>query len=442
VSFSHLPLALRSAFLELAHWLHQRSAARLPRLLAGILFAKGRRTVTSWFRAAGIADDHRRGYVTACAVGRAADSMALTVQAAVRPLLAPRRLLLAIDDTPTPRHGPCVEGCGVHHSPSPGPAGGRHVYGHVWVALAALARHPDWGTIAPPVPAHLDVRAKDVGKRPPERRRPFHTKLELAARQSRWLLPWVGGHFARRWVAVDGGHAKRPFLRPAKQDGWVVVSRRRKDARRCGRPPAQRRPGQRGPMPTCGKGRIALARRAGHPGGWQPVECGQYGAAVTKAVTSFLAAWRPAGGVIRVVRVKEPDGWVAFCCTDPRASAAAVRAAMAGRGAIGQTNKDVREVGGAGQPPARNPDSSVGGVNRNLWLYSLVEARGWHKAEEGLVDRSGSPWDSEPRRPSHADRREALRRGVLRAEIEGARSVRPPKGGMRAVAGRLVDLAA
>src|SRR5688572_21134740 len=50
---SHLPPFLTSTFTALAHWLHQRSAARLPRLLIGILFATGRRTVTAWLRAAG-----------------------------------------------------------------------------------------------------------------------------------------------------------------------------------------------------------------------------------------------------------------------------------------------------------------------------------------------------------------------------------------------------
>jgi hypothetical protein len=442
VSFSHLPPLLRSAFLELARWLQKRSAARLPLLLTGILLARGRRTVTSWFRAAGITDDYRQGYVTVCAAGRAANSMALTAQAAVRPLLDRRRLLLAIDDTPTPRYGPCAEGCGVHHNPSPGPAGERHVYGHVWVVLAALARHPDWATIALPVQAELYVRARDVGKLPPGRPRPFRTKLELAAGQLRRLLPWVEGHFARRRVAVDGGYAKRPFLRPAQQDGWVVVSRRRKDAHLCDLPPAQRRPGQRGPMPTYGKGRIALAKRAGHRGGWQPVECVQYGRKVTKTVKSFLATWRPAGGVIRVVLVREDDGWVAFFCTDPGATAAEVLEAMADRGAVEQTNKDVKEVWGAGRQRVRNLDSGVGCFNLNLWLYSLVEAWAWHKAEGELVDRSASPWDTEPRRPSHQDKRKALQRESLRAEIEEALSGRPTKGGMRELAGRLLALAA
>jgi hypothetical protein len=46
-------------FLELAHWLDCRRAARLPLLLCGILLASGRRTVASWFRAAGITDEFR-----------------------------------------------------------------------------------------------------------------------------------------------------------------------------------------------------------------------------------------------------------------------------------------------------------------------------------------------------------------------------------------------
>src|SRR3954465_10511086 len=124
---SHLPSLLTSAFLDLAHWLHRRSADRLPLLLAGILFARGRRTVTSWFRAAGITDDFRPAYTTVCAVGREADHMALSTLDAVLPLLDPRRLRVAIDDTPTPRYGPEVEGAGVHHNPTPGPAGEKYV---------------------------------------------------------------------------------------------------------------------------------------------------------------------------------------------------------------------------------------------------------------------------------------------------------------------------
>ena len=78
----------------------------------------------------------------------------------------------------------------------------------------------------------------------------------------------------------------------------------------------------------------------------------------------------------------------------------------------------------------------------NLWMYSLVEAWAWGKAEEELVDRSASPWDAEPRRPSHNDRRKALQRMVLRAEIEEAIAGRPTKEDFRRLAERLLALAA
>src|SRR3954468_18116278 len=116
---SHLPPFLTSAFSALARWLDKRSAARVPLLLFGVLFARGRRTVTSWFRAAGITDDFRQSYATVCSVGRHREDMAATVLHTVRPLLDNKRLLLAIDDTPTPRYGPFVEGAGIHHNPSP-----------------------------------------------------------------------------------------------------------------------------------------------------------------------------------------------------------------------------------------------------------------------------------------------------------------------------------
>ncbi len=41
----------------LATGLHARNRWRLPVLLVGILFAQGRRTVTTWLRAAGVSDD-------------------------------------------------------------------------------------------------------------------------------------------------------------------------------------------------------------------------------------------------------------------------------------------------------------------------------------------------------------------------------------------------
>jgi hypothetical protein len=437
---SHLPVSLTTAFAALAHWLDRRSAARLPLLLWGILFARGRRTVTSWFRAAGITDDFRPAYTTVCAVGHRTSLMALSTLHAIEPLLKGRRLTVAIDDTPTARYGPEVEGAGLHHNPSPGPAGEKYLYGHVWVTVAALARHPDWDTIALPVQAQLYIRARDLEDLPPDRRRPFQTKLEQAAGQLRWLTPWVASDFEERWAVVDGGYAKKPFLRAARKDGWVVVGRLRKDAALWSLPlpkPAHRP----GPQATYGKQRLSLAKRAGQPRGWQQVECVQYGKKVVKTIKTFLATWRPASGVIRVVLVQEEEGWVAFFCTKPESTAAEVLAAAADRSALEQTNKDVKEVWGAGQQQVRNLHSNEGCFNLNLWLYSLVEAWAWDKPEEELVDRSACPWDSEPRRPSHQDKRKALQRQVLQQEIQAVLSGRVDKHQIQEVMERLVRLA-
>jgi hypothetical protein len=437
---SHLPSFLTTAFASLAHWLDKRSAARLPLLLFGILFAKGRRTVTSWFRAAAIADDFRPFYTTVCSSGRHSQEMAVSTLLAVAPLLGKERLLLAIDDTPTARYGPFVEGAGIHHNPSPGPAGEKYVYGHVWVTLAALARHPDWDTIALPLQAQLYIRKDDIDKLLPERPRPFRTKLEMAVEQLKWAKSWVSHRFEQLWVVVDGGYAKRPFLKGAKRHGFTVISRLRKDAALWSLP--QVKPaGQHGPQATYGKERISLAKRAGQTRGWQQVECVQYGEKVTKTIKTFLATYKPAGGLIRVVLVKEEDDWLPFFAVGAEVSAEEILEAMADRGAHEQTNKDVKEVWGAGQQQVRNVFSSEGCFNLNLWMYSLVEAWAWDKEEEELSDRSASPWDSEPRRPSHQDKRKALQREILQGEIQEALAGRPSKGEFRALAQRLLELA-
>jgi hypothetical protein len=58
-------------------------------------------------------------------------------------------------------------------------------------------------------------------------------------------------------------------------------------------------------------------------------------------------------------------------------------------------------------------------------MHSLVELWAWDKPERQLSDRSLSPWDCQPRRPSHADRRNALRRQCLRNELSAIERKHP-----------------
>jgi hypothetical protein len=441
--FSQLPALLSAWFTTLADALDARSAPRLFALFLGALFARGRRTVTSWFRAAGITLDFRRAYSALWAAGRRAESLAHRLLGCVLgPLLRlvpGDHLLFAIDDTPTARYGPHVQGAGIHHNPTPGPAGEKFVYGHLWVTLAWVVRHRWWATLALPLRALLYVRAQDVPKLAKDYPWDFRTKLELAVALVRWLLVWLGRTGKALWLVVDGAYAKRPLLRPALALGLVVFSRLRKDARLRSVPPTQRRRGQRGPLPTYGKDPIDLAKRAGQKRGWQQVACVQYGKRVTKTIKTFEATWGPVGGRLRVVIVREQDGWLAFFCTDVGVSAVTILEVMADRGALEQTFKDVKEVWGAGQQQVRNVYASVGAFTLNLVLYSVVEAWAWARGEEELVDRSQSPWDTEERRPSHADKRRALQREILRGEFQAALGGRVNLEEFRDLATRLLE---
>ena len=340
-------------FSHLAAILDPRSAPRLVRLFLGAVLAAGRRTVTSWLRAAGITDEFRPAYTTVAAAGKRTDLIAARLaHSALRPMLAAaERLTFGIDDTPTQRYGPEVEGAGVHHNPTPGPAGSRYVYGHVWVVLGLLARHPAWGTIALPLLARLYVRRKATLPRiAPDHRPTFRTKLELAVELVRWAVIWLGFLGKPLWVVADGAYAKAAFLKPLHALGVTVVSRLRKDAALCS-VPGPRRPGRRGRTRIYGEHRIDLAKRAGQRRGWQLGVFDLYGKPTAKKYKTFLATWRPAGGLIRVVLVKEPHGWVAFFCTDPAATVADVLSSVADRFSSGD-GVPGREGSRRGRPAA------------------------------------------------------------------------------------------
>jgi hypothetical protein len=115
---------------------------------------------------------------------------------------------------------------------------------------------------------------------------------------------------------------------------------------------------------------------------------------------------------------------------------------MADRGAIEQLFKDLKEVWGAGQQQVRNVYACIGAFTVNLTLYSVVEAWAWGRAEEELIDRSQAPWDTEDRRPSHADKRKALQREILHAEIRAVLGRQAETQEFQNLTRRLLDLAA
>jgi hypothetical protein len=398
--------------------LDSRTRWRLPIVLSGLLLARGRRTVTTWLRAQGILGDFDEYYYFLASLGRKIESLSTRLfQLLLLRLPIGERIVLALDDTPTRRYGPKVEGAGIHHNPTSGPDDHKFIYGHLWVTLAWVVRHPRWHTIGLPLRALLYVKAKDLPKLHGRCCWTFRTKLQMAAELVKWAEKVARPLAIPLWIVADGAYACRPLLRAILALGVTFISRLRKDAGLRTLPPP-RRQGQRGGRRKYGTQAISLAKRAAHRRGWQQIEVVLYGGRrVTKTYKTFLATWPVAGGVIRVVIVRESNRWDPFFSTDPDASVESILECFSDRSSIEQVFHDIKEIWGAGQQQVRNLFTNVACYHLNLWMHTLVELWSWNKSADELCDRSLSPWDWMPRRPSHADRRNALRRNCFQNEL-------------------------
>lgn len=394
--------------------LQVRTATRLTILCAGMLLADDRRTVTSWMYAAGVLDDWDRFYDCLKSLGRVTQVVAGMLLIIIVQKFAPQagqRVVFAIDDSPTKRYGKHVEGAGVHHNPTPGPAGSDWLYGHNFVTLAWLQTHPLFGVIALPLLSKLYVRACDVPALDAKYGWEFRTKHELALDNVRWLISrmrGLGWKFAV-WIVFDGAYAARPLLVPLIELGVTIISRLRKDAALFDLPPADAH-GNR----IYGKNRISLKKRAASAGGWTTMIYMCRGAEVTRQYKTFLATTKLTGGVIRVVILQYEDGsWAPYFCTDTSASVFDILTAVGDRWALEEHYHDVKEVWGAGEQQVRNVFSNIACWHLNQWMFTLVELCSWNVPAEQLVDRANRSWDNPARRPSHADKKRRIAREML-----------------------------
>lgn len=420
MAYYRAPKEWEDWFEWLSAGLHGRSQWRLAPLLMGVLFAGGRRVVASWIRTAGVSDDYQDYYYFLQSVGQRWQELGRRVLVLVlhQVLKDQQRVLVAIDDSPTKRYGPKVEGAGIHHDPTPGPTGHPFCYGHIWVTLAVIVRHPLWGTIGLPIWSWLYVRRQDVPKIAKRHGWVFQTKLKQAADLVLMAAETLQSAGKQVWVVVDGAYAKRPFVQPVLALGVTLVGRLRKDSALRDLPPREKTK-RRGRKRKYGRNRISLVKRAANRHGWQDVTCLVYGVEVVKRVKTFLATHPTFGAAIRIVIVQETNGPQFFYCTDVNASVREIVETFADRGAIEQDFHDVKEVWGSGQQQVRNLWSNIGVWHLNLWMHTLVELWAWKRSEKQLTRRDDSPWDTTARRPSHADRRKALQATCLAEEFSG-----------------------
>jgi hypothetical protein len=370
--------------------------------------------------------------------------MAAVVLGLVVKKFATGRFLLAIDDSPTSRYGRHVEGTGVHHNPTPGPADGQWLFGHNWVCLAFMARHPLWGVIALPLRSLLYVRAVNVPKLQEKHDWEFRTKHQLAVALVLWFVRIIRALGLKNevWVVADGAYAATPFIEPIRQQGVVIVSRLRKDACLFDLPPT-RKADQRGRPRIYGKNKLSLARRAAHNKGWSSITYPCRGEEVTRQYKTFLATSRLTGDVIRVVIVRfDNGGWAAYFSTDPSVEAKDILEAVADRWAIEEYFHDAKEVWGAGQQQVRNVWSNIACWNLNHWMFTLVELCCWDQKKTKLTNRSDRPWDNADRRPSHADRKRSVRNEMLKKQFLTGLPARPDRRKFTRLVKDLIKLAA
>ena len=282
-------------------------------LCTGLLFARGRRTVASWLR--GCPRDATTSAITTCSAASDArprpspGSCSASSLSGSRAMRRARRWSSPSTTRPPSGTGRTSRAPASITTPlpdQPGPRSSTATSGSLWPAWSdtrsggrSPCRSSRTCTSEPKMSAGW--RPTTAGS--------SDTKLELAAAQIEWLVQQLGPDHPPIWVVTDGAYAKRPFLKRVLAAGVTVISRLRCDAALWSLPPVVD-PGQkrgRGRPPKYGKQRIDLAKRAGQTRGWQTGLFPLYGRLVVKKYKTFLATYKPVGGVIRVVLVREPD---------------------------------------------------------------------------------------------------------------------------------------
>jgi hypothetical protein len=398
--------------------LDTRTAFRFSILFAGMVLAKGRRTVSSWFRGAGVRDDWEKFYEALQSVGKYPKSLMKPLLKAIVDRFSSTDsecLRIGIDDSPTNRFGKHVEGASIHHNPTPGPGDHEWLYGHNWVTAAILMPHSLWGTIALPIQAVMYVRKTSMDVLSAKHGLVFRTKIEIAIDMATQIIKNVRyqGCKVAIQLVVDGAYATRDVLTAMKELNVTVLSRLRSNSCLYDLP-TPTSSGKRGRPPKYGKNKISLTELAKCNSDWETIEIVSRGQKVQRQVKSFVATSRVAGGPIRVVIVKyENDRWAAYFSSDPNLDAKSILEGIADRWAIEEVFHDVKEVWHAGKQQVRNLWSNIACWNMNCWAYTLVELECWDTPKAELVDRNSSPWDNSSRRPSHADRCRSIRAKML-----------------------------
>jgi hypothetical protein len=303
--------------------------------------------------------------------------------------------------------------------------------------------HPAFGEISLPIAAELYLRQKEINKLQAKYNRKFQTKTAMAVNIVQRLVPQFTRFGKPIEIIVDGGYAKDTVLLPlGKIDNVTTITRLRRDAVVFDVPIVPAKKG-RGRPKTYGE-RIAMKAMVEDEKGWQYVECRLYGQVVKKRVKCFVATSKlTRGKPIKVVLIKEDEKtWVPLMSTNADATPKEILESYGMRFGIEEVFKDLKEVWGWGKQELRLLESNEAATAMNMVLYSMVELATWNRTHKELTDRSNAPWDDPMRRPSHTDRRNFLRHGMLLNEFNAALNAQTITTKLKNTLKRLMNLVA
>lgn len=226
-------------------------------------------------------------------------------------------------------------------------------------------------------------------------------------------------------LACDGAYAS---LAGRALPRTQVTSRLRRDAALYD-PPPPRRKGQRGRPRKKGQRLPTPEHLARRRRGWVQAEVDERGKTVERLLWCRPVLWYavcPDRCVLLVI-VRDPDGKQRddfFFTTDLEASPADVAAHYAGRWAIEDTFRNVKQLLGGQDPQSWKGPAPERAAALSLWLYSLIWS--WYLQTQGTNPRWASlPWYPAKRTPSFADALACLRRFLWREAVFSKYDRRP-----------------
>lgn len=388
-------------------------------------------TVAGWIRVTRQEPRYRKFYHQLARIGSQQDKLQGQVSKWMIEQLSPiltrgATIRLVIDDSPTKRYGPKVEGAGYHHNPN-GKNRTETCYGHSWVVLSLLVEHPQWGTISLPLANMLYIRKCDLDKIEKNKRPAFRTKLAMLIELVTMALPMLSPLGKPIELLFDRGYISQEIFTAMRKMNVRIVTRFKSNANLFRLPQINKkkkrgrgRPRKYGDSikrdDIVGDGRRKTKR----------VKVQLYGREVlvdykTMILTSHISKGEPIRVVFsRIVEhscscqgtISERCGkWGTFVSTDTTMTPEEILISYSYRFSIEEMFKDLKMVCGLGRQQVRNLWSNLACFNLVLIAYTIVELWAWDKPE-ALLKQNRPEWDDYTRRPSHQNKRQLLIREI------------------------------